>query len=163
MLPKRLRTHSIRGTLSYASPEILRQTGITPVADLFSLGLIAHEWATGELPHTRAWEHWRLSTSELVEELKWRVGTNDWKPALPAPFTADFSMLVQGMLKPFQSHRLTASQVLVSPPIIETKDLAFDVQLGMTGEEAIMARQATADRTAQLGQIAQFARAKLAA
>ena len=38
-------THGIRGTLSYASPEILRQTGITPVADVFSLGLIAYEWA----------------------------------------------------------------------------------------------------------------------
>ena len=156
-------THGIRGTLSYASPEILRETGITPIADVFSLGLIVYEWATGELPHTRAWEHWRLSTMELVEELKWRVGTNDWKPALPATFTADFSMLVQGMLKPLHSQRLTASQVLASPPIIETKNLAFDVQLGLTGDEAIVARQAMAERTAQLGQIAQFARDKLTA
>ena len=102
-------THSIQATLSYAFHEILRQTGITPTADLFSLGLIVYDWATGKLPHTRAWEHWKLSTAELVEELKWRVGTNDWKPALPAAFTADFSMLGQGMLKPLLSQRLTAS------------------------------------------------------
>ena len=79
----------------------MRQTGITSVADVFSLGLIAYEWAIGELPHTRACEHWRLSTSDIIVELKWRFGTKEWKPELPAPFTADFTMLVQGMLKPF--------------------------------------------------------------
>ena len=63
-------------------------------------------------------------------------------------------MIVQRMLKPLLSQRLTASQVLVTPPIMETKDMAFDVQFGLRGEEAIMARQTTADRTAQLVQIA---------
>ena len=36
-------THSIRGTISSAYPEILRKTGITPVAHVFSLRLIAYE------------------------------------------------------------------------------------------------------------------------
>ena len=44
--------HSIRGTVSYAFPKILPQTGTTSVADVFSLGLIVYEWANGELPHT---------------------------------------------------------------------------------------------------------------
>ena len=70
-------------------------------------------------------------------------------------------MLVQGMMKPLQSQRLTAIQVLLSPPIIDTKGLAFDVQLWLTGQETITARQAIAERTANLGQIGQFARDKI--
>ena len=98
----------------------------------------------------------KLPTAEHGEDLKWRVGTNE-EASIAPPFTAEFSMLVQGMLVALQSQRLTGSQIHGSAPIIETKDLTFEVQLWLTGEEAIMARPATADRTAQLGQIAQFA------
>ena len=55
------------------------------------------------------------------------------------------------------------NQVLASSPIVETKDLAFDVQLGLRGDGARMPRQATADRTAQIAPIAKFARNKLVA
>ena len=67
------------------------------------------------------------------------------------------------MLKPLLFQLLTASQILASSPIIETKDLAFEGELGLTGEEAIIAHHATAERTKQLGHITQFARAKLVA
>ena len=154
-------TTTIRGTPFYASQEILRMTGITPVADVFSLGLIIYEWATGELPHTRRWNNWCLSTPELVEELKWRIGTNDWKPALPAPYTGEFAQLVQGMLNPIVSARLTASQVLATRIIGDTRALAFEVPIGLTGEQAVLSLQCISERTAHMGQIAQLARDKL--
>ncbi|KAF0096536.1 MAG: serine/threonine protein kinase bacterial, partial [bacterium] len=155
-------TNGIRGSLFYASPEILRHTGITPVADVFSLGLILFEWAAGELPHTRPWEDWSLSASELVEVLKARVGTNNWLPILPAPYTADFTQLVQGMLKAVCAQRLTAAQVLATSLITESRGAAFDVPIGLTGDDAITARQAVAERTAHMGQIATLARNSLA-
>ena len=51
-------TQSIQASLSYASVEIHRQTGITPAAELFSMGLIVYYLATAELPQARAWEPW---------------------------------------------------------------------------------------------------------
>ena len=105
-------THSIRGTLSHASHEITRQNSMTPLADVLSLWLILYEWPVGELPHTRGWEPCKLPSAELVAERTWRVGTKGRKPALSGPFRADFSMLVQCMLKTLHCQRLTARQVL---------------------------------------------------
>ena len=45
-------THGIRGPRFYASHEILRQSGITPAAEVFSLGVGLFEWASGQLRHT---------------------------------------------------------------------------------------------------------------
>lgn len=47
------RTGEVMGTAQYLAPEQLMGRGASPVSDLYSLGVVAHEMLTGERPYER--------------------------------------------------------------------------------------------------------------
>lgn len=87
----------------------------------------------------------------------WRVCT-DWKPHLTPPFTAHFTYVVKGMLKPICSQRFDAGQVLAS-----TRAQILVVPIGLSGEEAFSARQSLIEKAGHMAHIPQLSREKLIA
>ena len=150
-----LTTH--RGTLIYSAPESLSKVGVTPAADVFSLGLCIYEWATGKLlTAAETKEETCLDEIDLAEVILQRIRGWPATPALPSPYSSAFNVLVQGMLYRFPTGRVTAAQIVVAQIIESTRKQALEIQLGLSGLEALTAQQAVTDKTTLLGQVAQL-------
>jgi cysteine-rich repeat protein len=59
-------TREALGTTGYMAPEQLRGASVGPAADIYALGISAHEWLTGELPSGAAGRHLEAPLGPLL-------------------------------------------------------------------------------------------------
>ena len=147
----------LRGTPRYSAPEALERKAVTPAVDVFSLGLCVYEWATGILlTAAETKEEFSLEQIDQADVILQRI--RGWKttPALPSPWSAAFNQVVQGMLYRFPSGRATAASIVATELINATRNQPLEIQLGMTGKEALSAQQALNDNTSLHSTIAQL-------
>ena len=66
---------AIRGSPEYSSPEVLANKGISCVADVFSLGIVIYELASGRNPLVSIKDDWALSIPDRATVILARINT----------------------------------------------------------------------------------------
>ncbi|KAF1765093.1 hypothetical protein GCK72_005045 [Caenorhabditis remanei] len=98
------------GTPGHIAPELFRKETHGTPADMFSLGIMAHEMIQSRLPFTE--EYWRKNV----------IRANTLKYVPPATFSQPFSTVMISLLNKTPSKRMTADEVLRS-------DWLFDLEV----------------------------------
>jgi Tol biopolymer transport system component len=127
----------IVGTVSYMSPEQAQGKRIDPRSDIFSLGVMLHEMATGERPFQGTTA---VSTiTHLVRDAPPSI--TEINPALPR----DFAQIVRRCLAKDPEHRTQTAKDLRN----QLDDLQHDLQFGnQAGLTTPVVRQRTRSRIA---------------
>jgi eukaryotic-like serine/threonine-protein kinase len=118
---------TVMGTVAYMSPEQARGETVSHPSDIFALGIVLYELATGRHPFKAETLVGYLHAITLQEPAR----LTKWKPELPATLNA----LILQMLNKDASQRPTASEVVQALQDIEWRSAAT-IQASGEGERA---------------------------
>lgn len=105
----------MKGSVPYMAPEALRQEVLSRKADIWSLGCLALELATGKQP-------WYEHNWENMYGAMFFIGSNDVVPKIEDTLGDDTKAFLNRCLQRNFGERPSASQLLEDPFIMEAKD-----------------------------------------
>jgi len=95
----------LKGSIPYMAPEAMRQEILSRKADVWSLGCLALELATGVPP-------WSQHDMDNVLSLMYKIGSNDEIPIIPADLSEETKDFLERCLQRDISKRATSSDLL---------------------------------------------------
>jgi tetratricopeptide (TPR) repeat protein len=92
----------LKGTFPYIAPELFQNRPAGPGADMYSLGVLLHEWLAGKLP-------WDLETLGWSDAVRRKLETRP--EPLPGALPAGLLELVESLMAPEPERRPEAAEV----------------------------------------------------
>jgi tetratricopeptide (TPR) repeat protein len=80
------KVHTVKGTLNYIAPELFGKGRYSAASDLYALGVMLYEWATGHLPFEES------VAAQLIPTILWKP------PPSPLKFNEDLSPVLSDLI-----------------------------------------------------------------
>jgi serine/threonine protein kinase len=107
-----VRARKLDGTVPFMAPEVIRQTGRGPKSDIWSVGCLLIEMATGSAP-------WMEFSNKL--SAMYHVASKDVIPTIPSGLSSECVSFLSRCLCREMSVRATASELLSHPWLLSNR------------------------------------------